>query len=1542
LDGKLQVYKYEPFNEVISFPDVGDLSNVSIAGTSSILKPFITFTTSNLTFASDTGFQAASSTKEPLILTTFGSNTFSNNVYIGNGRFFPPSSNQAFMFYTNEPVSTTLGSDILFKTIAEMYNVYSTPSLPQGLSFSTIDSNNFLLGGTPVIGSSPKNYLIIGQNNTSGKVVTTSVNIGVLGERLIVDVPTYSSTLSIGTPIIPGVFTAKFPTYGVYSFGFTWSNTIPDGLYLTDNAGNALPSNVYKYIPSSAPFSIGISGTPTTNAAYSYADAGVSTSNITILALQSRGTKTLSNKIELTMPFSETILFRNISTSILYKNSYINSKIFDVATYFSNTSSPVNVTPTSIEDGSLAIQQSLNNVRIVGTPLVIDSNVYTFNASNTNQKTSSVNVPIIIKEDVIVFDYSVTPSNGSYYNFVISRPVENALDGYYTYPIQFLARADSGSPITYSFSGLENTGLTITNGIISGTPTSAYGRSEIYINATAKNTGVFAKTTIVVEIIDDIFNVNPQTFKFIQNQTITPYQITSTTLSGRPVISHAGIYGIPPGIKISPTGLISGTPIVAVPNGSRMFIEIGTGYRSTTIGYDYFINEDIMLFIVSKTSYSLVLGENIPQIQVGAVTYSGHSTSNFLIKNSDPEETTYGITIDSDKGIIGGTLASGYPPILLKDAANLEITTNANFLKGTLIATLLTENPPVITKNFILFGETNTNMYFSDHETYTSWNIGFKPLQINNNATDIQISGDGNYTNTYMVSCQNIMGRSTDGLTFQSYPINYTSPIASPGITKSTFTDDFGVNYTLWTCTNSYGTIKFPYEISNVNCIIVGAGGGGGGYNGGGGGGAGNIVTTTFLSLNAGTYPIRVGLGGNIGENGKDSTFNNIISVGGGSGGTPGFPGLKGACGGGGSINNSGGIGLFGGNGAAGTSLIAGGGGGMGGTSIDDTGGVNGIIDVPTGFPGDNQFSAGGGINSMSGMFGSGGKSDSPGLNGIVYIYYPTPIEGPTFIYKTANIGNGVWVGAGIDTTLPSNIVFRKSINDGISWNTGSYVLNENMLNLSPRTDPSSLNSNYYIKNALAMAYSPDANVLMIGGWNQGATAGPMLRSSNLGETWEEVNNGLSAEVGDYSLENPNTWIVTGSDNYFTGQAVPSIKFPYCKTMIYSYDSGLNWNNCINVFNYIAYSVVYGGNIWVALGVDILQGLQGFIFKTRAKYSKDGVLWATIDAFSVLLESNPPPSYIGMGPIQFDDINNKWILGVNSGDHIVFYEHSAGNLNDGNWINTNLWNSSILYKSLEAVLYDGESYKSIKDKNIGNIPSPVSEWWQISTIWNPNVTYMPGDLVTYNFGTYIAKNTSYSDIPLASDNWRVVFFPKNTKLSSLTKPKYVKVSSSTSATLVFPNIVISGGPTFTSPTITQYRYYQYVKIEPVTISASGTDNVYIFIRDQDVPQGLVFDPATGLLYGTPTLPVENHVIPVYAKDSVGVSQLNIVITIVIPFIMKKQIGAAAYTSAVRQNVEINAAQNARDNKVTPNHDIGLGKLMSPAPPDVITDRPCPC
>jgi hypothetical protein len=195
----------------------------------------------------------------------------------------------------------------------------------------------------------------------------------------------------------------------------------------------------------------------------------------------------------------------------------------------------------------------------------------------------------------------------------------------------------------------------------------------------------------------------------------------------------------------------------------------------------------------------------------------------------------------------------------------------------------------------------------------------------------------------------------------------------------------------------SNGTITIAHE--TICDILIVGGGGGGGASAGGGGGAGGLIYLQNQNISAGTYNITVGRGGTS-ENGYNSSFNNIIAIGGGRGSTMDGIASNGGSGGGGSRipganghtyqpGAAGGLGTSGqgtsggqGKNQHGYDSAGGGGGGAGADGISAYGsgrGADGGKGILNNITGANIYYAGGGGGGSGSDFPTAGRG---GLGG--------------------------------------------------------------------------------------------------------------------------------------------------------------------------------------------------------------------------------------------------------------------------------------------------------------------------------------------------------------------------------------------------------------------------------------------------------------------------------------------------------------------------------------------------------------------------------
>jgi hypothetical protein len=261
------------------------------------------------------------------------------------------------------------------------------------------------------------------------------------------------------------------------------------------------------------------------------------------------------------------------------------------------------------------------------------------------------------------------------------------------------------------------------------------------------------------------------------------------------------------------------------------------------------------------------------------------------------------------------------------------------------------------------------------------------PLSIKYNITDCSTSI--NYVSTFS-------SIPTIGTIFKSNDLDKCFTIVSQASQSVT------ADYSNLSIVQTYADCATCLAVSSsllISSLVVGGGGAGGGYAGGGGGAGQYQAPSNVLIATGSTYPVVVGNGGTQasfkGTNGGSSSFNGVISIGGGaggalnSGGNPaiinGNSGSSGGGGGGVSPNTgSGGIGSAGNNGGAAydvTSAQAGGGGGasqIGAGGVTTSRGGNGTQWLD----GNYYAGGGGGYTSTTSLSSNGTGGLGGGGNG--------------------------------------------------------------------------------------------------------------------------------------------------------------------------------------------------------------------------------------------------------------------------------------------------------------------------------------------------------------------------------------------------------------------------------------------------------------------------------------------------------------------------------------------------------------------------------
>ena len=770
IDQSFTIYKYEAFS--YTWSNGGNALSVSVP--TNIPVAFVSNNITNVVFSSS-NYTGATSASEILTITDTVTNAVSRNtVTIGAGRFVDSTgagmTGQVFNLYKNEPFTP-----ISFVGPFSLSNpVISSPALPPGIIFAQSSSNAYDISGNiyPSIQVPSRKYQVIGRDVTNiSRIVTSEVFIAVNAERIRLNTVggTIISNMTTDIPISSVTTTAAYPYYpwSGANLRYTW-NALPDGIVFTDSSGNPQTSG---FLPSESNSTIILSGTPTVAAAKSFASAGISNYSVSLNALRLAPSPNITNNVPFTFAFSETVLFDDVTIPTQYVSNTIatSNVLFRARTYFGSNAPITSLfSPDLRSDLSINFNYALQVADLCGTPSNTPSVNFTLRAINSNGVTRDLNATVPISNDSVSFDYGVTIPVDTSFNFIISRPLDFPKTGYYTSPINFKATAASGRAVTYSDAGFNNNGITLSdasNNIVTLTGLPNVSNTTLTtatITAATSGTGsVSASTTIKYKVLNDTFTFTPipsSNLQFVQNRSITPFQVSATTLSGRNVSSYSAT-GLPNDLTISSTGIVSG--LLDVSTDGSFIVIATTGYASGTSNISYTVIADSILFVTPQPSYTLIPGEPV-SIPIVGVTYSGATVSNFAFSGFVP---SLGLSIGSVTGTISGNLSTGIPPEdLLPISSNFSVTAQAGFLDSSTNVTLVTTNP-LVYRSYLGNNENSQGILFaSDTSSYTLWNTLDTPNF--SYITDFKVKNDTVDSNTYLFACSNDIIRSTTGVDF--------------------------------------------------------------------------------------------------------------------------------------------------------------------------------------------------------------------------------------------------------------------------------------------------------------------------------------------------------------------------------------------------------------------------------------------------------------------------------------------------------------------------------------------------------------------------------------------------------------------------------------------------------------------------------------------------------------------------------------------------------------------------------------------------------
>jgi hypothetical protein len=284
------------------------------------------------------------------------------------------------------------------------------------------------------------------------------------------------------------------------------------------------------------------------------------------------------------------------------------------------------------------------------------------------------------------------------------------------------------------------------------------------------------------------------------------------------------------------------------------------------------------------------------------------------------------------------------------------------------------------------------------------------------------------------------------------------------------------------------------------------------------------------------------------------------------------------------------------------------------------------------------------------------------------------------------------------------------------------------------------------------------------------------------------------------------------------------------------------------------------------------------------------------------------------------------------------------------------------------VVYASNTWVAIGVDGISNVSSsPTYKFrlkystdgilWNNATPFSEDISLNPPFIAPMDFGpiNYDGSNwnlfrTDGSDTKLYStpsisngaSEWTITTVSSlvtgSNPVVAYTRPQYLRTTGSNNPNIniyLYFDLAIGEGPVISSPVDRSFLLYQYVPMSIQLVASQVSGNAYFFITGSELPPGLTFNPLTNLITGKPA-DNRQYSTRVFAQDASGITLEYFNFSISVPRVVRKQDGAGAYTSLLKQYTEVLSAQSGRDQRMLPNQTTGLGEFMSPVPPTVVT------
>ncbi len=338
----------------------------------------------------------------------------------------------------------------------------------------------------------------------------------------------------------------------------------------------------------------------------------------------------------------------------------------------------ITISPASLAGGTIgtAYSQTLTQTGLAGTPtwaifpgalpagLTLNSSTGVISGTPTTTGTPTFTVRVgdssgctqtkIYSIGVVCPTVTVTPA-ASTLSFTVGTAISNITLG---------ASGVSGATYTYAVtSGALPAGVTLSAGVISGTPTTATAATSFTITATASIGGCTGTVAYGYSVVCPtlVFGVTTATGATVG----TAYNLNAGVTGNTQSVVYT-VSSLPAGLSISSTtGAISGTPTTATASATYT-VTATQGTCSVTQGYTFAVVCPAVTITPTPTTQSYVVGTPISSITLGASGVSGATYAYTVTSGALPA----GVTLSA--GVISGT------PTTATTATSFTITATAS------------------------------------------------------------------------------------------------------------------------------------------------------------------------------------------------------------------------------------------------------------------------------------------------------------------------------------------------------------------------------------------------------------------------------------------------------------------------------------------------------------------------------------------------------------------------------------------------------------------------------------------------------------------------------------------------------------------------------------------------------------------------------------------------------------------------------------------------------------------------------------------------